>query len=69
MTETQYGPWIGSEHAYGSRYREVYGPFDCANECTGDVVFYCDDCGDCMACNVNEETWDGHDHRAIEYES
>jgi hypothetical protein len=56
----------------GSRWREVYGPFVC--EAGGDgksvdpAVFYCDDCGDCMACSVNEQTWDDHDHRAIEYE-
>ena len=69
MTETKYGPWIESTLHPTERWREVYGPFDCENDVEGGpVVFYCDDCGDCLACNVNGETWDGHDHRAIEYE-
>jgi hypothetical protein len=62
------GDWRGASSGHG-RYREVYGPFVCetlpAKEGYG--VYYCDDCGCCMACNPDCVACDGA-CRAIEYE-
>jgi hypothetical protein len=69
---TKYGPWIESEAFPGDRWREVYGPFACANDAPTDdppgPEHYCDECGDCMACDGGDEGWDGHPHRAVEYQ-
>ena len=66
MSEIKYGPWLGT--GYG-RYREVFGPFVCETDCIPGAAFYCDYCGDCMACELGVEGYDGHTHRAYEHET
>ena len=65
----RYSEWHESPQT-GGRYREVYGPFDCETDCADGVVYYCDDCGDCMACDLGQRCYVGGsgEHRAIQYE-